>query len=447
MKIQDLSSMVPWRARAPLFRTCSTVALGAAAAMNLAAAPAELSDAAKAQYLATHMANVHAWSPSVEHKPTLGVSARYRSAARGALGAIQGTSGGPPPLGTTVPYWTTSITSPLDGATYTVSMVGSSPYAPVPTNTNVTYVPTAVRIHLDGFVLDPTAVSHCDTQSPARRFFNSPIFRPTGFISNGVNVSKVPGGTQLISAFQRANFWKAVQGTNYGVTLTPSRLDTIIVDWFPSDPQDFIAGVPDNCGGVVPIAVVNINEFNNELLAIAAAYATPAQVPVTLDNDVAIYVGNNTNNCCVLGYHNAVPVPGGTQLYAVGAYFDTNGVFGPDFADTTIWAHELGELIDDPFVQSIPGAPGGTANDLTPAWGHTGQVFGCQNNLEVGDPLTPDQAGHFKTFPIVGVGGFIYHYQDLAFHDWFYRTASTSTGGAGSFRDRLAGGGQPTICS
>jgi hypothetical protein len=341
----------------------------------------------------------------------------------------------------TVPYWTTTIKSPLDNKTYTVSMVGSSPYAAKPSNTNVTYVPTAVRVHLKGFVLDPTVTSHCDTQSPERRFFNSPIFRPTTFTSNGVNVSNIPGGTQLVSAFQRANFWDAVKGTNYGVTLIPSRLDTIVVDWYPTNPLDRVLGIADNCGGVIPVAEVEINEFDAELQTIAATYATPAEVPITLANDVAIYI-TKTKNCCVLGYHNAIPVPGGAQLYAIGAYYDTNHVFGPDFADIVVWTHELGELIDDPFVQSIPQVPGGVTNDLTPLWGHTGQVSGCQNNLEVGDPVTPDQAGGFGAFPVTGVGGFVYHYQDLAFHDWFYRTPSTSTGKAGSFKDDLAGGGQ-----
>ena len=274
---------------------------------------------------------------------------------------------------------------------------------------------------------------HCDTQSASRRFFNSPFFRPTTFQSNGVNVSNVPGGTQLISAFQRANFWNAVQGTNYGVTLIPSRLTPIVVDWFPANPNDFVAGVPDNCGGVQPVPVLDINEFDAELQSVGATYAHSNQIPISLAVDTAIYVNNNPNFCCVLGYHNAIPVTGGTQVYATGAYFDTNQVFGPHFADTTIWAHELAELIDDPFVQSIPGVPGGTSNDLTPAWGHTGQVSGCQNNLEAGDPLTPDQAGNFPNYPVVGVGGFVYHYQDLPFHDWFYRTASTSTGGKYSF--------------
>jgi hypothetical protein len=355
----------------------------------------------------------------------------------------------------TVPYWTTNITSPLDGKTYYVSMVGSSPYAAVPANTKVTYIPIAIRIHLHGFTIDPTATSHCDTQSAATRFFNSPIFVANNFTSNGVNVT-APGGSQLISAFQRANFWKAVKGTNYGVTLVPSRATTIVVDWSPTGVHDTVVGVSDNCGHVQPVPLVEINEFDNELQAIAAAYATPNQIPVSLALDTAIYVGT-TNNCCVLGYHNAIPVSGGTQLYAVGAYFDTIHAFGPDFADVTIWSHELGELVDDPFVQSIPNIPGGVNNDVTPNWGNTGQVFGCQGdtnnppaylaNLETGDPLTPDQLGGFHNYPVVGVGGFVYHFQDLAFHDWFYRTTpSGSTGGLGSFEGNL-GAGQPNICS
>jgi hypothetical protein len=333
----------------------------------------------------------------------------------------------------TIPYWTTNITSPLDGNTYYVSMMGSTPYAAVPANTKVTYVPVVIRIHLKGHVIDPTAAGTCDATSSATRFFNSPLFVANNFTSNGVNVT-APGGSQLISAFQRANFWKAVKGTNYGVTLVPSRMTPIVVDWSPTNPTDTVLFANDNCGHLhnVPIPLVEINEFDAELQAIGAAYSTPSQIPVSLALDTAIYIGS-LGNCCVLGYHNAIPVTGGTQVYATGAYYDTNGVFGPDFADTTIWSHELAELTDDPFVQSIPNIPGGFNNDLTPSWGPTGQVFGCQNNLEAGDPLTPDQVGSYHNYPVTGVGGFVYHYQDLPFHDWFYRTPSGSAGGLYSF--------------
>ncbi len=49
----------------------------------------------------------------------------------------------------------------------------------------------------------------------------------------------------------------------------------------------------------------------------------------------------------------------------------------------------------------------------TPAWGHIGQVTGCQSNLEVGDPLS-------GTSTTIKLGGFTYHPQELAFFSWFY---------------------------
>jgi hypothetical protein len=59
--------------------------------------------------------------------------------------------------------------------------------------------------------------------------------------------------------------------------------------------------------------------------------------------------------------------------------FDTTGLFGAGANDTTVMSHEVAEWANDPF-----------GDNPTPAWGGTGQVpvgF-CQNNLEVGDPLT-----------------------------------------------------------
>ena len=42
----------------------------------------------------------------------------------------------------------------------------------------------------------------------------------------------------------------------------------------------------------------------------------------------------------------------------------------------------------------------------------------CQDNLEVGDPLTG-----FNFSPIGGRNGFTYHLQELTFFSWFYRLA------------------------
>ena len=130
-------------------------------------------------------------------------------------------------------------------------------------------------------------------------------------------------------------------------------------------------------------------------------------------------------------------MPGNAQPHAVGCLLrHRNAAFGGSFKDTTVWSHELGELIDDPFVQSIPGVPGGITGE------RRSRLRACvimvrsalgQNNLEVGDPLSPGEIGNYPDNPIAGVGGFTYHFQDLAFHDWFYRTASGSTGGKYSF--------------
>jgi hypothetical protein len=74
--------------------------------------------------------------------------------------------------------------------------------------------------------------------------------------------------------------------------------------------------------------------------------------------------------------------------------------------------------MDDPLV-----------NNATPAWGNIGQVSGCQNNLEDGDPLTG------TAFNAV-LGGFTYHPQELVFFSWFSRQSpSIAVNGWYSFKN------------
>lgn len=58
-----------------------------------------------------------------------------------------------------------------------------------------------------------------------------------------------------------------------------------------------------------------------------------------------------------------------------------------------------------------------------PLWGNIGQVVGCQNNLEVGDPLSG------TLFATLTINGADYHMQELAHFDWFFGTPSTAAGG------------------
>ena len=102
-----------------------------------------------------------------------------------------------------------------------------------------------------------------------------------------------------------------------------------------------------------------------------------------------------------------------------------------DWIDTSASAHEIGEWMDDPY-----GA------NPTPAWGNIGQVSACQNNLEVGDPLSG------KMFPAVKMSnGFTYHLQELAFLSWFYNALSDpSIGAGGKFSDNSAFKGPAKVC-
>jgi hypothetical protein len=330
----------------------------------------------------------------------------------------------------TIPWWGTTVTSPVDGNTYTYNMAGRSPYANRPARGFIHYVPLAIRLHFpDGTVLDASKPGACDTQSVMSRFYNSPLFKKSSFMSNGVDVSG-GHGEQLESAFQRANFWSTAQGTNFGVDLVPAGTPRVVDVTAPADSQvvSFPIQCPSGATVTVNLGLIKISEYNKLVESTIAPLASSVEVPIFLTYNVVQTAGGG---CCIIGYHSAVKVSDGIQVYAVGTYNDPgvfiNGGGHPiPLEDIYAWSHELGELIDDPFVQNHTAL--GRSNNLTPAWGGTGQVGGCQGNLEVGDPLTA------VAFYGIKRDGFVYHYQDLAFHDWFYRTPSTGTGGMYSFQ-------------
>jgi hypothetical protein len=309
---------------------------------------------------------------------------------------------------TTVPFYNGSVLSPLDNNTYTYSIVGKDPTTSNST-TEVSFVPIVAVIRFnDGTVLDPTQPGCNDSVSVESRFFQGPNFVATRLVSNGINV----GRTQVNDAFQRAEFWTVLKGHNYHTAFIPATNPIIVYINAPKG-STTVAGM---CPGVGHrIGLIGFNKYDRIVRNLAVTYAKPNQVPVILSYNVfETFFG-----CCILGYHNAFLRPpgqgsGGIQVFAVGAYNDA-GIFNVPIEDIHAWTHELGELLNDPFV-----------SNATPAWGHIGQVGGCQNNLEVGDPLT-GTAFNLK------YNGFMYHPQELAFFDWFFRTPSKGTGGLYSF--------------
>ena len=338
------------------------------------------------------IAKAHNWKPIYTTLPATGVNFDTLDAQAAA--------------GATIPSFGGSVKSPLDGNTYSFRLVGANPHTSKVT-TNITYVPLVARIHFpDGTVLDPSLPGCGDTVSVTNRFYKGPNFVPVEQMSNSISV----GTVQANDADRRAEFWSLVKGTGYHTKLVTMAAPKVIDINAPAGSQT----VPGVCAGKSHrIGEIDFSAYDSIVRKINAANATTTQLPLLLSYNTVEFQ-STPSNCCIIGYHNAVARTSGTQVYAVGAYMDP-GVFSVPIEDIHAWTHEIGELFDDPFI-----------NNATPAWGHVGQQSACQNNLEVGDPLT-------GTPYLIKVGGFTYHPQELAFFDWFFRTPAEGTGAEYSF--------------
>ncbi len=228
-----------------------------------------------------------------------------------------------------------------------------------------------------------------------------------------VNRAWTFGGTsvgtgQYIDAFERAAFWHYTKtgGTNptYGLQLALKTLPAKTVTVPGADAYYYsLAGTP--CGNG-KLADVNINWLSSYLRttlmpSLVSAGVGPTTFPIFLVHNVAMFQNNVPADCCVLGYHDALPTASGIDTYAIADYENSGGFTTTH--DVQVLAHEVGEWANDPL-----------GTNPTPAWGHIGQVTGCQSNLEVGDPLSG------SAIPVAS-GGFTYHPQELAFFSWFYR--------------------------
>ncbi len=335
-----------------------------------------------------------------------------------------------------LPLWAYHVRSSRDGNDYSGVMVGTNPFDEGSGRTSVPtqIIPIIFKTHTVGTSVDakgivattagnttfnPTVPDHAclgsRNNNPLRLFQQSPILQPADFNYGGTDV----GRTQTTDAFQRANFWKVIDREDYHVTLGPvSNLSPFVMD-VPAASGLALAttalGPPAFCG---PMGIVDVNLFdlflNNVVLpAVAPHGVNHGTFPIFLLYNAVLSDGDprNLNNCCFLGYHgtgNSDP----TQTYSP-MDFDSTGLFGISGLDTATASHEVGEWMDDPF-----------GNNPTPPWGHTGQVPGCQGNLEVGDPLSGSEAPR-----ILMPNGFTYHLQELAFFSWFYSSRSVGVGG------------------
>jgi hypothetical protein len=337
---------------------------------------------------------------------------------------------------TTVPMFSYSFTASRDSSTRTGVMIGRSPFAHGARTINIKTVLIPVVFKLKDAAntsvtdtFDPTATD--STCSPNGKPFtlvqNSPVFQTVDFTmpaSGGINV----GTGQYIDEFQRASFWSSVMATGdrFHNVLSPVSIAATQTVTPPStsnglgyQPNQFLHP-PCTALGVVDLGFwdpsLGGSSTPGEAQTIIANLTTagtigPTTLPIFIFYNVVIASGNSpfvSGACCILGYHGSQGSP--VQTYSISDY-ESTGLFAPG-EDISAMSHEIGEWMDDPL-----------GNNIVPVWGHIGQVSGCQNNLEVGDPLSGTQ------FPSILLSGMTYHPQELAFFSWFMGTPSLGVDG------------------
>jgi hypothetical protein len=367
-----------------------------------------------------------------------------------------------------IPMWTYNVTAGADlgGGSYSGQIIGRSPFLRGKTTTTIPLqiVPVKVVINNgsgDTHTYDPTINDGCEPvgHSAVDLVQNSPIFTNTPWVMNGVNV----GTTQYHDATLRASFWSLVQGTDYHLVENVTVLPTQTMFFGSVGNAGSTLGIGQNitnppslCGFV---GVLNVNQLVtavNNLLASLSPTVNIGTLPMILvDSVISSENGDSTSSgCCILGFHSGFNVGPNLQVTSI-FDFDYSHAFGDQ--DVTVIAHELGEAIFDP-----------TGNNLTPTWGSIGQdnnspacpTLGAsdQNNLEVGDPLSPGfpkvanehttGSNDSNEFIVAGTGteiGVTYHLQELVLFSWFY--GGTNLGIPGFFSNNGTLQGDAKLCS
>jgi hypothetical protein len=275
-------------------------------------------------------------------------------------------------------------------------MAGSNP-----TNTNTTTTISVVLVPVKmiygsrngNMTFDPVAHTLSNGRTVVQNTLDSPLFNAgIDFNQGGTDL----GNTQYEDAFQRGNFWSSVStNSSYHVLLgTPSVATEQSITVTASQGK-----VINNPFGSGKVGEMNINSFDSKLQTFMRnlTQINPGVLPIFLTYDIYLTSGG----CCIGGYHSANGTQPTGQTYAYSTYVDTSGAFAQD---VSALSHELGEWLDDPFVDNRVNC---TDNSL----------------MEVGDPL--EGLSNYGAFPYT-LNNFTYNLQSLVFIGYFGAPQSTS---------------------
>jgi hypothetical protein len=365
-----------------------------------------------------------------------------------AMQVLSTTVGGAQGLDTTrtVPHWFGSTLDPDNGVTYGYNMVGADPNNCSGADCDVTVIVDIVPVNVvvEGESFNGSDVVDATLASPLfalNDYGSTPFATAPGNFPNFPKWIQGPGGVlsqgdtgnqlQLEDAMMRAQFNKT-GSSSYHLRLNPVVHDavTIVV---PSGQGTLIQSVRGVHAGNIKYQwwATRIQNLDASL-----GYIDPTHLPLYLTKDVFLYSGQNPSNCCTVGFHgeagsshtfNGPPNGNGNQPVQTFAWasYVLPGFFAPrdgsDWAlhDISIVSHEISEWADDPFT-----------NFVEPWSAVTAPGYGCNNLLEIGDPVVAIGFAMGTNIYFQGpnpdgsqtADGY-YHPEDEVFLPWFMRLA------------------------
>jgi len=324
----------------------------------------------------------------------------------------------------TIPYWQSSFTDPTNSKTYPYTMVGTNPSTNKSTTIPTVIVPfrfTFAKSVDPNNVLDGTDRVSATVQSPVFQTANigaaanatasAPPNQPGVAPANARPVQEPSDVTQVGDAIYRAQWGKS--SSSYHVLLGQPTIMPTVSYSVPSNQGQIVVGSRSHAR----IGLMDYNWFSSRLHeTLNSLHITPNVLPIFLVDNTFLYEGNDTSNCCVLGYHGASSSLNGNGQQQVQTYmfasYSSPGIFSTNPGDTTSYiqdihglSHEVQEWYDDPFVN----------NAVNPWLTPTAPQYGCTSDMETGDPVVG------FGFTVHMPNGQDYHPEDEVHYSWFAR--------------------------
>jgi hypothetical protein len=309
-----------------------------------------------------------------------------------------------------VPNFTRSFT--FGGQTFPYTMVGQDPTKAQTTEVPTQYIP--LSFFFDEFIDQNGNNIVIDTTAITDEVKHSPLFDSAPFANGFTQYEDAQMRAEFLPLFRNKSRYGDGDGDDsFHVVLGPPQTLLPVQIEVPVGSSEVFV---DSNGTF--FALIDINFIVSQLNTLLQTEPITVQsIPIFLTRNAVYgdFVQQQPADCCIGGFHTALETSQlnnkiFVQTFAFSTSLDSDvsaAIFGDPtiFADIFALTHELGELLNDPFV-----------NNVTPNYQLPGLPPGaCQNNLEVGD-LIENLPNPSRPLTL---HGFTYHPQTLGLLQWF----------------------------